>query len=124
MKVLVTYFSQTGNTKKIAEAIFDEIQTEKEIKPLKDVENLESYDFAFIGFPVHGFGPTKKAADFIKKEDKVRKEYILKHFHKDIDDPLNFHLVLNTHLLSIDEIAYIISDAVIKKFPNNFIHQN
>lgn len=67
MKVLVTYFSQTGNTKKIAEAIFEEIQTEKEIKPLKEVDNLEGYDFAFIGFPVHGFGPTKNAADFIKQ---------------------------------------------------------
>jgi hypothetical protein len=67
MKILVTYFSQTGNTKKIAEAIFEEIKTEKEIKPLDEVENLEGYDFAFLGFPVHGFGPTKKAADFIKK---------------------------------------------------------
>ncbi len=73
MKVLVAYFSQTGNTKKIAEAIFDEIQTEKEIKPLKEVENLEGYDFAFIGFPVHGFGPTKNAADFIKKHATDKK---------------------------------------------------
>jgi flavodoxin len=73
MKVLVTYFSQTGNTKKIAEAIFEEIHTEKEIKPLKEVSNLEGYDFAFIGFPVHGFGPTKNAADFIKKHAKDKK---------------------------------------------------
>jgi len=29
MKVLVTYMSVTGNTKKVAEAIFKEIQEEK-----------------------------------------------------------------------------------------------
>ncbi len=73
MKVLVSYLSQTGNTKKIAEAIFEEIKTEKELKPLKEVNSLEGYDFAFIGFPVHGFGPTKNAADFIKKHATDKK---------------------------------------------------
>ena len=34
MKVLVTYMSLSGNTKKIAEAIFQEIQEEKEIKEI------------------------------------------------------------------------------------------
>ncbi len=33
MKVIVTYMSQTGNTKKVAEAIFQEIKGKKEIKP-------------------------------------------------------------------------------------------
>lgn len=73
MKVLVTYFSQTGNTKKVAEAIFEEIQTEKELKPLKEVDSLEGYDFTFIGFPVQGFGPIKNAADFIKKHATDKK---------------------------------------------------
>ena len=31
MKVIVTYLSQTGNTKKVAEAIFQEIKVKKEI---------------------------------------------------------------------------------------------
>ena len=38
MNVLVTYMSITGNTKRMAEAIYDEIQAEKEIntpKPTK-----------------------------------------------------------------------------------------
>jgi len=30
MKVIVAYMSQTGNTRKVAEAIFEEIQSEKE----------------------------------------------------------------------------------------------
>ncbi len=34
MKVIVTYMSRTGNTKKVAEAIFQEIKGKKEIKPM------------------------------------------------------------------------------------------
>lgn len=37
MKVLVAYMSQTGNTKEVAEAIFDEIKCEKEIKRLNEI---------------------------------------------------------------------------------------
>ena len=46
MKTLVTYMSQTGNTKKIAEAIYETISGEKEIKQLKEIDSLEDYDFA------------------------------------------------------------------------------
>lgn len=70
MKVLVAYMSVTGNTKKVAEAIFKEIQEEKEIKELGEVENLEGYDAAFIGFPVHGFGPPEDVKVFLDKYAK------------------------------------------------------
>ncbi len=40
MKVLVTYLSRTGNTRKVAQAIFEEIKDEKEIKPIADVDSL------------------------------------------------------------------------------------
>ncbi len=67
MKVLVAYMSQTGNTKRVAETIFEEINDEKEIKRIEEVETTEPYDLAFLGFPVHGEGPDKKTADFIEK---------------------------------------------------------
>ncbi len=67
MKVLVAYMSQTGNTKRVAETIFEEINDEKEIKRIEEVETTEPYDLAFLGFPVHGEGPDKKAANFIEK---------------------------------------------------------
>jgi flavodoxin len=66
MKVLVTYRSATGNTKKIAEAIFGEIEAEKDIKPFKEVESLDGYDFVFVGCPIEFFGvgkATKKWMD-------------------------------------------------------------
>ena len=56
MKILVTYRSVTGNTKKIAEAIFSEIEGDKEIKPFRDVDSLDEYDFIFVGCPIVKFG--------------------------------------------------------------------
>jgi flavodoxin len=37
VKVLIAYMSQTGNTKKVAEAIYDAIPQPKDIKRVKDV---------------------------------------------------------------------------------------
>ena len=52
-----TYMSQTGNTKKIAEAIYDAIPQPKEIKRVEEVTSLEGYDLSFLGFPTLRFGP-------------------------------------------------------------------
>jgi flavodoxin len=63
LKILVTYRSVTGNTKKIAEAIFGEIDVEKEIKSFQEVDSLDEYDFVFVGCPIEKFSvgePTKK----------------------------------------------------------------
>jgi flavodoxin len=65
VKVLVAYHSQTGNTKKVAEAIFDEIQCDKEIKKIEDVASIEGYALAFIGFPVWQSGPSEPAKKFL-----------------------------------------------------------
>lgn len=72
MKVLVAYMSQTGNTKKIAEAIYDAIPQPKEIKRVDDVTSLEGYDLAFLGFPIHASGPDKKAKAFLETHAKNR----------------------------------------------------
>lgn len=54
-KTLVTYFSQTGNTKQIAEAIFAALPEPKELQAVKDINenDLTDYELIFIGFPVH-----------------------------------------------------------------------
>ena len=61
MRVLVAYMSQSGNTKKVAEAIFQEIEAEKELKELGEIEALEGYDLYFVGFPIQGYGPASPA---------------------------------------------------------------
>ncbi len=73
MKVIVAYMSQTGNTKKVAENIFQEIQAEKEIKELGEIDSLEGYDLAFFGFPMIQFGAPKKAQKFLEKHAKDKK---------------------------------------------------
>jgi flavodoxin len=67
MRVLVAYMSKTGNTKKVAEAIFEEISGEKVIKRIDEVESIEGYDIAFLGFPIHAMGPDKKEEGLLKK---------------------------------------------------------
>lgn len=68
MKTLVTYMTQTGNTKKIAEAIYGEIEGEKEIKDISEIESLEGYDLAFIGFPVMQFDIPPKVKTFLSEK--------------------------------------------------------
>jgi len=67
MKVLVAYMSKTGNTRKVAEAIFGEIQEEKDIKRIDEVDSLEGYDLAFLGFPIHALGPDKRTKAFLER---------------------------------------------------------
>lgn len=66
MRVLVAYMTSTGNTKKVAEAIYGEINVEKDIRPIKEVQDIDSYDLVFLGFPTHQFGPDKKTIGLIK----------------------------------------------------------
>jgi flavodoxin len=70
MKVIVTYMSQTGNTKKVAEAIFQEIKGKKEIKPMEEVSSLDGYELAFIGFPIQGSVPAGDATSFLEQHVK------------------------------------------------------
>ena len=67
MKVLVTYYSDTGNTEKVAQAIYEGIQkVEKDILPIQETGNVEEYDFIFCGFPVHASGVPHKVEPFLK----------------------------------------------------------
>ncbi|PKL82863.1 MAG: hypothetical protein CVV24_07850 [Ignavibacteriae bacterium HGW-Ignavibacteriae-3] len=63
----------------------------------------------------------KNAAEFIKREDEERKNYLSKYFHKNIDDPLLYHTVINTNSLQLDEIAEMIGHCVVKKYPQFFM---
>ena len=57
MKVLVAYFSQSGNTEKIAKAIWEEASqaNEADLKKLEEITPAEvaGYDVVFIGSPLH-----------------------------------------------------------------------
>lgn len=66
MKVLITYFSKTGNTEKLSRAIYDAVDTEKDIMPIDDVMLEEGYDVIFVGFPVHVHSVPAKVQTFLK----------------------------------------------------------
>ena len=66
MKALVTYYSQTGNTEKLARAIYDAIHFEKELIPIKDIKSSRGYDIIFVGFPVQAHSVPPAAHAFFK----------------------------------------------------------
>ncbi len=63
----------------------------------------------------------RKISEFIKEEDEARKNYIMKYFHKNIEDPLLYHTVINVNLLEVEEIAQMIGSCVVKRFPEFFL---
>ena len=68
MKVLVAYFSETGNTEKLAKAVFEAVEaSEKEILPIQEDTGADGYDVVFIGFPVHSHSVPGKVEAFAKK---------------------------------------------------------
>lgn len=68
MKILVAYYSKTGNTRKVAEAIYKALdESDKEIKPMEEVESLDDYYLIFCGFPVHSHSVPLAAQSFLKR---------------------------------------------------------
>lgn len=66
MKALVTYYSKTGNTEKVARAVYEAIHVEKELLPVQDVKKTAGYDIIFLGFPVHAHSVPAKVLPFFK----------------------------------------------------------
>ena len=69
MKVLVSYFSQTGNTEKIAKGIWEEASqaNEADLKKIEDVGagGFAGYDFIFIGSPLHSANLAAQVKEFL-----------------------------------------------------------
>lgn len=70
MKILIAYFSQTGNTEKVAKAIHEEVAGEDDVRLCKireiTAEDLASYGLVFLGAPCHDSDlavPLKKFLD-------------------------------------------------------------
>ena len=67
MKILVTYFTQTGNTEKVAREMYGAIGAQKEILPVDSVKDPGVYDIIFCGFPVHAHSVPLPVEHFIKR---------------------------------------------------------
>ena len=68
MKTLVTYYSESGNTEKVAKAIYESLEaTDNEITKITEEKNFDDYDVIFVGFPVHSSSVPPKAEKCIKR---------------------------------------------------------
>jgi flavodoxin len=66
MKSCVLYFSRTGNTKRLAEAIADMIKASLFDIASSEPSIVENYDLLLIGTPVEGASPAKEARAFVR----------------------------------------------------------
>ncbi len=69
MKILVAYFTQTGNTEKIARAVIDEISGDHQVDEA-GIDALEpdaaaAYDLVFLGSPCHAGDLSAPAKSFL-----------------------------------------------------------
>ncbi len=58
----------------------------------------------------------EKALQFVRKTDRGRRRYLRENFSFDADDPLSYHLVINTDRIAYEEAARIIGEAALRHF--------
>ena len=62
-----------------------------------------------------------EAIEFTKNEDNAKQDYFKKYYNKEIEDPLLYHMIINTDNISYEMTARIIGRAVIDNFPEMFV---
>ena len=67
MKPCVLYFSRTGNTKRLAEAISDLTKAPAFNLASSEPSIVEDYDLLILGTPVEGSRPAKETSAFIER---------------------------------------------------------
>jgi flavodoxin I len=68
MNSLVLYASQSGNTKKLADVVYDVLPGEKKIYPVDDApDSLADFDFIAVGFWFQGGKPDSKTSGLLPK---------------------------------------------------------
>ncbi|MGB7295814.1 MAG: flavodoxin family protein [Candidatus Aminicenantales bacterium] len=71
--ILIVYYSLTGNTEKVAAAIFAGLPEPKTMKRIAEVQSLAEYDLVFIGFPVHSHSLPVQVETFLRAIPKGKK---------------------------------------------------
>jgi len=71
MDPCVIYFSRTGNTKRLAQAIADAVNA-----PIMDISGtlpstIETFDLLILGTPVEGSSPAKETTVFIEGMNRI-----------------------------------------------------
>ena len=67
MKNLVVYSSKTDNTKKLAEAIYDYLPGDNDIKSIEEAPVPDDYTFVAVGFWIKAGEPDAEAQQYLAK---------------------------------------------------------
>lgn len=87
MKILICYFSATGNTQMVVDKFAEELKLNGAKVDLHKIEdnrfecNLDDYDALGIGYPIHAFNAPKNVVKFAKslpKLEEKKKLFIVK----------------------------------------------
>jgi flavodoxin len=70
MKSLIVYSSQSGNTKKLAQAVYESLTGSKEMVAVAEAPDPAGYDFVALGFWLQAGKPDPKSADYLGKVGK------------------------------------------------------
>jgi cytidylate kinase len=54
----------------------------------------------------------ESALTFLRREDEARRRYLKTYYHADIDDPVRYHLTMNTDAFDIQVVARLIANAL------------
>ena len=67
MKTLIVYSSQTSNTKKLADALYENMAGDKEIFNVGDAPDPEGYDLVAVGFWFQAGKPDPKSSQYLSR---------------------------------------------------------
>jgi flavodoxin len=87
MKILIAYYSSTGNTEKIANAIKEGITGhDVDLLPVKKIDpnNLSSYDLVFLGSGIYAFNVSRKVTTLIKKAPNLPSSFAYFYTHESV----------------------------------------
>jgi len=79
LKILVTYFSQNGNTEKVARSIYEGCQGEDvALKPIKEVDpsDLKNFDLVFLGSGIYASRVNKALSDLVAAAQELPPKFI------------------------------------------------
>ncbi len=77
MKSLILYSSQSGNTLKLAKAIYDNIDGDKDIYPIDEAPSFGvNYDLVAVGFWLQAGKPDPRTINFLEKCKREAKIFL------------------------------------------------
>ena len=79
LKILITYYSNTGNTEKVANSLKEGLEGENvDLKPIKDVDpsSLKNYDLVFLGSGIYASRVNKSLSELVSATDELPKKFV------------------------------------------------